>query len=112
MMSLKSIRKGSVSQHRSTSFMRKTLKEQESSIALIKQIQLGLSKPYWIMHTLLSHGDTVDISKDTKREQEMKDIKSKWSESNPNRVRIGQQLRWVVKDLLFSDIGRAWSQHS
>lgn len=55
------------------------------------QPQMG--KPYWIMQTIVNHGQNVDISKHTGREMQMNSFRTKWSERDPTRTKRGQQIR-------------------
>lgn len=93
-MSLRSNWKSGEPQTKSISPVRKLTKEHESSVNLYKPT---ISKPYWIMQTLVNHGEILDIRKNVKRETDLKDMKLKWVEHEPDRLKKGRQLRWVME---------------
>lgn len=66
--------------------------ERRSSI-----LQPKIDKPFWQLQTVFNKDGNVSVNKDQTREKQIREIKGKWYESNPDRYEKSQRLRLVTE---------------
>lgn len=56
----------------------------------------AVEKPFWCLQTVFNRGDSVSVSKDTMREDEIKNVKRTWYTTQPGRYPTSQKYRFFL----------------